>query len=547
MSPTCLPDEPDFADPSEQVAWDSLRRWLRPDDVLLHGVRFTDPQEGDVEVDLLVLMPDVGAVVIEVKGGHVSFADGRFRQSGADGVHVIDPIGQARRGVYALKRFLESRPDWSRGSLRATWLVCFPYTDVTGDLGPQGRRGVVVGRSDVPELARWAHDRLQDPGLHAPYPPAHWIDVAVSHLWSGADAPAEIAARTAARLRRVDQLTKAQADLLGFAARVPRYEITGAAGTGKTWLAMEQARRWARAGERVCLVSYGRGVAASMDKALADLPAVESPAFVGTFHELGRSWGVVPHPDAGPEYWEDEAPRLMHEAATALPDPQRFTAFVVDEAQDFADAWWPALLASAASPEFRLAVLRDDEQEVFAGRRGRPDLSLVPFTLTENLRNPVQVVDSFRPLIRAEVVARGGSGPPVEFRAGTAADVFAEADAVVEELLDRRGWLPEHVALLTTRHRHPVHVEWAGRKEEYWESFWENDVFYSTVAGFKGLERPVVVLAVDGFHEGVDPRSVMYAGMSRARDLLVVVADPDLLGAAVGDKVMRRLQRGRPA
>ena len=35
---------------------------------------------------------------------------------------------------------------------------------------------------------------------------------------------------------------------------------------------------------------------------------------------------------------------------------------------------------------------------------------------------------------------------------------------------------------------------------------------------------PVVVLAVDGFHEGVDPKDVLYVGMSRARDKLIVVA-----------------------
>ncbi len=35
--------------------------------------------------------------------------------------------------------------------------------------------------------------------------------------------------------------------------------------------------------------------------------------------------------------------------------------------------------------------------------------------------------------------------------------------------------------------------------------------------GFKGFDRPVVVLAVDGFREGV-ARDVMYAGLSRARD-----------------------------
>lgn len=60
--------------------------------------------------------------------------------------------------------------------------------------------------------------------------------------------------------------------------------------------------------------------------------------------------------------------------------------------------------------------------------------------------------------------------------------------------------------------------------------------------GFKGLERPVVVLAVDGFHENV-ARDVMYTGMSRARDQLVVVGDLEQIRHACGDEVCRRLSK----
>jgi ATP-dependent exoDNAse (exonuclease V) alpha subunit len=58
--------------------------------------------------------------------------------------------------------------------------------------------------------------------------------------------------------------------------------------------------------------------------------------------------------------------------------------------------------------------------------------------------------------------------------------------------------------------------------------------------GFKGLERPVIVLAVDGFHEGV-AREVMYTGLSRARDQLVVCGDLAQIQEAVGKEVAKRL------
>jgi superfamily I DNA/RNA helicase len=372
-----------------------------------------------------------------------------------------------------------------------------------------------------------------------------WVDSALDLLRGAPDAEREIIGRTSARLRHADDLTEAQAGLLSAVRNNPRIEVTGSAGTGKTWLAIEQARRWAKAGERVCFVSYGRGVAEMARRAMATLPPSQQPAYLGTFHQLGYQWGVQPGAAEGNDFWIMEAPARMIEAAASLDAASRFTAFVIDEAQDFADSWWTALLASASSDSFRLAVFRDDEQAVFSDRRGRPDLPLIPLVLDENLRNAKQIVDTFRPLLTAPVTAMGGEGFPVEYVPCARDDVMGAADGAAQALFDDRGWLPEHIALLTTKHRHPVQIEQANDRVAYWDDLWSaNAVFYSTVSGFKGLERPAVVLAVNGFHDGIDPRSVLYAGMSRARDLLIVVGAEDELAAILNERSMRRLRRG---
>lgn len=543
MAPRIFPAHPLFEDDSERLVWDALKSSLRDTDVLMHGVRFADAEAGEIELDLLVLMPDSGAAVIEVKGGHVTYSDGAWRQSGRSGPHRIDPVRKARTGVYALRRFLENGATWSRGPLRAAWLIALPYVDLHGPMGPEARRDLVIAQGDLAYAADMTYARLWDRANHTPLPAQGWVDSALAALLGTLDEPGDIAGRTAARLRHVDGLTSSQARILDVVRGSPRLEVTGSAGTGKTWLAMEQARRWTEAGERVCFVAHGRGVVEYVRRAMSDLPARSRPAFVGTFHQLGSGWGVLPaaHDDGG--FWDVEAPGLMMAGATALPGDSRYTAFVVDEAQDFADDWWPALLASAASDEFSLAVFRDDEQAVFNGRSGRPDLALVPLMLEENLRNARQVVETFRPLVSARIESRAGDGYPVEYVDCPADQVIAAADAVVESLVHARGWLPEHVALLTTAHRHPAHAERGVDKSIYWTELWStDDVFYSTVAGFKGLERPVIVVAVDGFHDGVPPRSVLYAGMSRARELLIVVGPSGILKPALGDRTMRRLR-----
>ena len=218
--------------------------------------------------------------------------------------------------------------------------------------------------------------------------------------------------------------------------------------------------------------AYGRAVVVMVQHALADQPSTSRPAFIGTFHQLGHGWGAQASDDDGPEFWERIAPQQMLAAAATLPDDRRYSAFVVDEAQDFADSWWPALLAASATDDMRVAVFRDDEQVVFNGRRGRPDLALVPVVLEQNLRNAQQIVDTFRPLISARVEAKGGVGYPVEYVDCGADLVISAADDVVARLVEERGWLPEHVALLTTAHRHPVQLEQSDDKAGYWGDLW---------------------------------------------------------------------------
>ncbi|CCH89507.1 putative nuclease [Modestobacter italicus] len=139
---------------------------------------------------------------------------------------------------------------------------------------------------------------------------------------------------------------------------------------------------------------------------------------------------------------------------------------------------------------------------------------------------------------------RGGAGVPVRFIQCASEDAVAAADDAAEGLLEE-GWPTESLALLTTYSRHPVQVErQAEGQDAYWSSYWEDeDLFYGHVLGFKGLERPAIVLAVNGFrHEERAERCVRR--LSRARDLLVVCGDLDLIRRVGGEAVVHRLSAG---
>ena len=159
------------------------------------------------------------------------------------------------------------------------------------------------------------------------------------------------------------------------------------------------------------------------------------------------------------------------------------------------------------------------------------------------IRNTKRIAQLFSSLSGERLTPRGNDGPLVRLVECDPDDVVGCADDAVEALLDE-GWEPGSVALLTTHHRHPEQKQAVdvGGHAAYWDAFLaEEDVFYGHVLGFKGLERPAVVLAVNGFRDEARAREMLYVGLSRARDLLVVCGDLNLIRRVGGEGVAQRL------
>src|ERR1019366_9643416 len=141
------------------------------------------------------------------------------------------------------------------------------------------------------------------------------------------------------------RLMPEQAALLQVTRLLPRVEVRGGAGSGKTVMALTQARELTQGrsgdrGQRVALLCYSRGLAAYFKRVVARWPRNQRPAFVGGFAELGRRWGAPDGSREDPDFWERRLPALMKDLAAGLADGKRFDSVIVDEAQDFADSWW---------------------------------------------------------------------------------------------------------------------------------------------------------------------------------------------------------------
>lgn len=541
-----------FAHESERVVWERLRGTVADGTVLLANVRLTS-QRKDHELDIVVLMPDVGIVVVEVKGGSVSVdAQGQWWSGGGTRKSRVRPVEQCRDGKYALREFIEADPRWRnhRSRVRFGHAVVVPFTDLADDFATTDcPRWMISGSRDLDDLAGRIHDVAAMQENEQRVPSDGDIALVVEILTGRGRPVPDVAADADERAATADRLTQEQAALLKATRLIPRMEIRGGAGSGKTILALTQAKDLTRGqgdrpAQRVALVCYSIGLSQYFMRQLAGVPRRHHPAFVGSFEDLANEWGIdtASHDRNDADFWERDLAARMTEIASGLPDGKKFDAVIVDEAQDFADHWWfPLMKALRDEDEGGLYVYSDENQRIFA-RFGQPPVPLVPLVLDHNLRNTQQIARAFGPLAPMRMHLRGGDGAEVTFVPCARDDAVGVADDQVDVLL-ATGWEPQHVALLTMGSRHPAQVE---RQEAqghvgYWRSFWDNDdVFYGHVLGCKGLERRAVVLCVNAKNTE-RAREMLYVGMSRATDQLVVVGDPDFVREIGGSQVAARL------
>ncbi len=177
-------------------------------------------------------------------------------------------------------------------------------------------------------------------------------------------------------------------------------------------------------GQRVALVCYSHGLASYLERITAAWPRTPTARLrrrvprprhaVGRTRRSRRSRSA---PTRRCSSGSTTCPLQMLELAAQLEPGHRFDSIVVDEAQDFADAWWDPLLAAlqGSTTTGGIYVFTDEGQRVF-DRHGSPPVPLVPLILDHNLRNTRQIANAFQPLVDHPMRFLGGEGPGGDVR-----------------------------------------------------------------------------------------------------------------------------------
>lgn len=340
---------------------------------------------------------------------------------------------------------------------------------------------------------------------------------------------------------QVDDLTtRLSGGLTEWARRISiephRLRVTATAGSGKTQLALAAYTDALAAGRRPLYVCYNRP--------LADHFARIAPAGgeIATYHQLCdrrlRDAGRKPAFGAPGAFrrLETEFAALVH----AGPDPaSRVDELIIDEGQDFTEAWRDVLLA-LLQPGGRAWWLEDPLQNLY----DRPPVALpgwVGLTADTNYRTPADILALLNARLPLPAPVRAGSpvtdSEPELFPWPDAAGPMEATKRAITRALGL-GFRRETIVLLTFRgrehsrftpldHLGPHRLRaFTGRYDLLGEpEHSQGELLIDSVYRFKGQSAPCIIFTEIDF-ETLDEAAMrkLFVGATRATMKLILVA-----------------------
>ena len=504
---------------------------LEEDWRVFHSVAWQSRRGGrqaDGEADFVAVHPSRGIVVIEVKGGAVAVVNGRwFSTDASTGErHAIkDPFRQATDSKYALLNYLDQLDPPIR-DMPAMHAVIFRSASVESLIGMAAPREIIWDAADLTRPRESMERLLRHWNVRVSITPRQLTQIE-RLLAPTVQIRPRLRTAIAEAGEQLIILTQEQIRALNSLRRNRRAVVYGGAGTGKTILAVERARKLAEEGFTVLLTCFNRPLGEYLARAVSDELRITAMSFHSLcMSEMKKAWIRTPQVPSS-EWWRIEAPEHLVEAAEA--NNRAWDAVVVDEGQDFPPNWFDSLLMLLREPDDGPCyVFADSQQAVYV-----PDWSLPEtwpaFDLDVNCRNTLPIATRVARLFDVQPSSLGASGPEPRFVVvSSSQDVLEVVSQVVEHLIREERLDPQQIAVISDSRAfiddlHGLRV--AGKRFSRMD---EGGIIAETIYRFKGMEADVVLAVLHGTNvaEGKG-RSLAYVALSRARSYLVVLGSKD--------------------
>jgi len=548
---------PDYIDPAvksdaEKKLFRNFKKYKTDDDIIiLHSLGIAEHVNKIFgEIDFVVICKE-GILCIEVKGGQVDRIGGKWRftnRYGAMTEKVEGPFQQVQGNMHSLRSYLKKRLGTDDPIFRCQFASAVIIPDMNFSLtGADIIRDILFDNS-----FQWNLQTIIEKSF------SYWHDQMIDkHGFGGGDLELSEMNRAADLLRgdfrliplmrsKIDQIdkelgvmTEEQYDILSSLSDNDRLLIRGMAGSGKTLLAMEQARRAYWEGKSVLFLCFNSAIARYV-KYKFDYETVDIT--VSTIHALmQKECGTEPSDDYPSEYFSKTLP----EAFLNLPTVSDYDLVIVDEAQDLLNRKYISCinrLVKEGLDNGCWGLYYDANQNIFQDNKELDEcISImkkkyaVSYELTVNCRNTSQIVRANNMISNISTSGRSRvEGDEAEYICYSSKDEEFQLILRTLQELSNEGIRGNEIVILSRyKPDNPLNClhgrsMYRPYKLKVYGDVWtrnNDEVQFSTIASFKGLESKVILIVdVDRMDDSFS-RLLHYVAVSRARSNLYFFYD----------------------
>lgn len=507
-------------------------------------------QEG--EVDFIILHPVRGILFLEVKGGSVEHVDGQWRQNGYP---LDDPFAQIRHSFRILLKQIShvTENKLNKGFINHGYALVFPESVYEGYVPDPSFNEAILDQTTLEDFpahiettfGRWERKhRNRRPLSEQQFRQLVSVLRPDLRLAPYAVAPIESDKRALQILTENQVMTYRSI----FSSR--RVMLQGTAGSGKTLMALDLARRLSESGDRVLFLCYNLFLEAWLKEHTQAASADGgSDGVVDVYNYHNNVFRLAQLADidvgdssswTGAEWrdWEANAPAVLSDAIVALEGGDEFDKYdviIVDEAQDFLPHWWSPiedLLSDRDSG--RLYLFLDEKQALrpdFDSSALPPDLLTLKFDI--NMRNPRLIAESGAKLVGSEIQFLSGTPDglaPIIHKAISPEMVITTLRDELRKLFNI-GIKPSQIVLIgqsayskgplrdtASIHDIPLVTHVASWRQN-------QGILVTTARSFKGMEADVVIIyGTTDFHTTFT-KTDLHVAWTRARARLIIIGE----------------------
>lgn len=521
------------------------------DCIILHSVGLADHTTKVYgEIDFVIICR-YGVLCLEVKGGAIEYEKGiwkYYNRYGDLNENTEGPFKQATTGMFSLRNFVHKHPKSNFRIANALFScgVAFPDTSFT-------RKGV----NFIPEVVLDQRNISEDVGGYfkrvfnywdakckekTGHSPQQLTDADISLLSSMLRSDFKMIPSYKGILEQIDsqilKYTDEQITLFEAISNNDRIVVTGSAGTGKTVIGLEYAKRCAKRGERVLFLTYNRMLAEYLRHKSndANLNITHFHGFLSRYIEVIEGQGSS-------EYYEGTLPNQFLDYCSTN-EIEKYDIVIIDEGQDLLRFNYLLCIDAILSNTLergKWCILLDPNQNIYNSEFDScfemiNSYQHTNFELSINCRNTKQIGsvnlalhDNFQHPKYMRVNGENVVLSPY----GNIGELTKQLKKTIKDLVKKGVDLNEVIILLPYRFENSSLsgenifksiCSFKRATELDFISPLPNTLRYSTVHSYKGLEAKIIILL--DFDFMTDKHKLLsYIAMSRAKTLLYVFYD----------------------